>query len=157
MSASPIRGSLDGSRLRVGIVVARFNDAVTGRLLEGAIEGLREARVADGHVKTCSVPGAVEIPAAAQALARSGGIDAVVALGAVIRGETSHYDYVCRMAADGCLRVALDTGVPVAFGVLTCETEEQALSRAGSREMNKGFEAALVAVEMANLLRSLRA
>lgn len=151
------RGSLDGSGLRVAVVQSRFNESVTEPLLRGAVEGLMEVGVAEEHIRACSVPGAVEIPIVAKKLAASGDFDAVVAVGAVIRGETSHYDYVCSMAADGCLRASLDTGVPVAFGVLTTENAEQAFARAAPGEANKGREAARVAVELANLLRGKEA
>jgi 6,7-dimethyl-8-ribityllumazine synthase len=151
------RGSLDGRDLTVAIVQSRFNESVTEQLLQGALEGLAELGVASERIVACSVPGAVEIPVAALRLAQKPGIDAVVALGAIIRGETSHYDYVCGMVADGCLRVSIETGVPVAFGVLTCDTADQAFSRAGSGASNKGREAVTVAVEMANLLRGREA
>ncbi len=147
------RGSQDGSGQRVAVIQARFNESVTEPLLRGALEALTEVGVERRDVRVCSVPGAVEIPLVAQRLARSGDFDAVVALGAVIRGETSHYDYVCRMAADGCQRVSLDTGIPVAFGVLTCDDDQQSLARCAPGEANKGREAALAAVELANLLR----
>jgi 6,7-dimethyl-8-ribityllumazine synthase len=149
------RGSLDGTGLKLGIVVSRFNEDITSRLLAGALAELRALGVAEENVRTCSVPGAIEIPLAALSMARGRDLHAVVALGAVIRGETSHYDTVCGMAADGCLRATLETGLPIAFGVLTCETEEQALARSGEGESNKGREAVRVAVEMANLLREL--
>lgn len=146
------RGALDGTDLQIAVVQSRFNESVTEALVQGAREELRELGVAEDRVIACSVPGAVELPLAAQRMAKRDDVDAVVVLGAVIRGETSHYDYVCRMAADGCLRVSLDTGVPVAFGVLTCETTDQAFARCAPGEANKGREAARVAVEMANLL-----
>ncbi len=152
----PTRGSLDGRGLRLAVVVSRFNEEVTTRLLRGAGESWRELGIADTSVSVISVPGAVEIPIVARTLARSGGVDAIVALGAVIRGETSHFFHVCTMVAEGCLRAALDGGLPVAFGVLTCETEEQALARSADGAANKGWEAVRVAVEMANLLRDLR-
>jgi 6,7-dimethyl-8-ribityllumazine synthase len=157
MSAPILRETVDGRDLRVAVVVSRFNEAVTGRLLAGARDALDEAGVPEAAQTICSVPGAIEIPVVAQALAKSGRVDAVAAIGAVIRGETSHYDHVCRVAADGCARVSLDTGVPVALGVLTCDTEEQALARSGDGASNKGYEAVMVAVEMARLLRRLRA
>ena len=147
------RGSLDGRDLRVAVVQSRFNESVTEALLRGALDGLAEMGVPEEHVRAYSVPGAVEIPLAAKNLAASGDWDAVVTVGAVIRGETSHYDYVCSMAADGCMQASLDTGVPIAFGVLTTENAEQAFARAVPGEGNKGREAARVAVELANLLR----
>jgi 6,7-dimethyl-8-ribityllumazine synthase len=135
--------------------VARFNEPICARLLDGCQRELLRcgARAADVHVAW--VPGALEIPPAALALARSGRYHALVALGAVIRGETSHFDYVCRGVTDGVREVVLDTGVPVAFGVLTTEDEEQALARAGGQHGNKGSEAAQVAIEMARLLPKL--
>jgi len=151
----PQRGSLDGRGLRIGIVVSRFNQPVTDRLLHGALSALAACGVAEDDVVVASVPGAVEIPLTARTLLARDDIAAVVALGAVIRGETSHYDYVCHMAAEGCLRVALESGRPVAFGVLTCENGEQALARAGEGRGNKGREAAEVAVELVNLHRGL--
>lgn len=146
-----LEGSPHGAGRRVAVVVSRFNDEVTGRLLEGALGALRGAGVRDEDLRVVRVPGAFELPFAAQALARAGGWDAVVALGAVIRGDTDHYDYVCSAAQQGCLRVGLDTGVPVAFGVLTCDTDEQAAERAGGPHGNKGADAALAALEMADL------
>ena len=149
----PRRGSLTGDDLRVAVICSRFNQVVTDRLLHGALEALSESGVREENVGTFSVPGAVEIPVLADRVARAGGVDAIVALGAVIRGETTHYDLVCHMAADGCLRVSLDTGIPIGFGLLTCENREQALARSGIGRANKGHEAALTAIEMANLLR----
>jgi len=151
------RGSLDGSDLRIAVIQSRFNESVTDPLLRGALEGLAEMGVAEEHIRACTVPGAVEIPLVAKRLAATGDFDAVVTLGCVIRGETSHYDYVCSMAADGCLQASLETGVPVAFGVLTTENAEQAFARAAPGEGNKGREAARVAVELANLLRGREA
>ena len=152
----PTAPRLDGRSLRVGVVAARFNAAIVDRLIEGARRGLKSVGVPDDAVVLVRVPGAVELPFAAQALLKGSdrlgpAVDAVVALGCVLRGETTHYDYVCRMAADGLMRVMLDFGKPVVFGVLTCDHEAQALARAGSGEDNKGFEAALTAVESATL------
>lgn len=145
---------LSGDGLRVGVAVSRFNDAVTGPLLDGALAALADAGVSD--VTVVSVPGAFELPLAAQALLGADGpVDAVVLLGCVIRGETPHFDYVCDQAAAGAQRVALDTGRPVAFGVLTTDTLDQAMARAGGAVGNKGADAARVAVEMAMLRRSL--
>jgi 6,7-dimethyl-8-ribityllumazine synthase len=147
-SPHPSSAAPSGRGLRVGVVAARFNAGVVDRLLAGARRGLRATGVADSDVTTVRVPGAVEIPLAAQRLLANGA-DAVLALGCVVRGETTHYDFVCRMVADGVLRVMLDAGRPVAFGVLTCDTEAQAMARAGDGPDNKGYEAALVAVETA--------
>jgi len=148
-----IKGSHDGKGLRIAVVSARFNQPVTERLLDGALSALEKAQVMEEDICCFSVAGAVEIPVVARKLALSGKVDAIVALGAVIRGETSHFDYVCSAASDGCMRVACDTGIPVAFGVLTCETGNQALARAAEGTKNKGHEAAMVAIEMANLLK----
>lgn len=150
-------GSRAGTGLRVAVVVSRFNELVTGLLLEGALDGLAELGVDEASVTVAHVPGAFELPLAAQRLATSGDNDAVVCLGAVIRGETDHHVHVGGQAAAGCQRVQLDTGVPVVFGVLTTDTLEQALARAGADPLhgNKGRDAALAAVEMADLLRQL--
>lgn len=150
-------GSRAGTGLRVAVVVSRFNELVTGLLLEGALDGLAELGVDEASVTVAHVPGAFELPLAAQRLATSGDNDAVVCLGAVIRGETDHHVHVGGQAAAGCQRVQLDTGVPVVFGVLTTDTLEQALARAGADPVhgNKGRDAALAAVEMADLLRQL--
>lgn len=151
------RGSLDGSDLRIAVIQSRFNESVTEPLLQGALEALEELDVVGERVRACSVPGAVELPLVAKQFAASGAFDAIVVVGAVIRGETSHYDYVCSMAADGCRQASLDTGVPVAFGVLTCDTPEQAFARCVPGDANKGREAARVAVELANLIRGREA
>lgn len=148
-------GSLIGDGLRFAIAVSRFNRPVTGALLAGAIDALRRHGVPEEAIDVAWVPGAFELPVVAQRLARSGRYHAVVCLGAVIRGATAHFEYVAGAAAQGVLRAALDTGVPVIFGVLTCETLEQALERTGLRAGDRGAEAALAALEMANLMRSL--
>jgi 6,7-dimethyl-8-ribityllumazine synthase len=138
----------DGRGLRFGVAVARFNADVTEPLLAGALRGFAACGVAPADVLVVRTPGAVELPLAAQRFLRKPfELAGVVALGCVIRGETTHYDYVCRAATDGILRVMLDESRPVAFGVLTCETREQALRRAGPGDDNKGYEAALTAVE----------
>ena len=146
--------ALDASRLRVAVVCTRWHTRVTDGLLAGATEAAQESGVSSPTV--VRVPGAVELPVVVQELAREH--DVVVALGVVIRGGTPHFDYVCRAVTDGCLRVALDTGVPVGFGVLTCDTEAQALDRAGlgGSHENKGREATLAALETALTLRDLR-
>jgi 6,7-dimethyl-8-ribityllumazine synthase len=148
-------GSLDGNGLRVAIVASRFNETIVRRLLEGALDSLRRHGVGDDDVSVTWVPGAFEIPAVAKRLAASGDVDAVVCLGAVIRGETPHFDFVAGGAARGIADASLEAGVPVCFGVLTAETTEQAAERAGGKMGNRGFEAALAAIEMANLLASL--
>jgi 6,7-dimethyl-8-ribityllumazine synthase len=150
-----IRRDADGT-LRIGIIQSRFNDRITDELRLGAMRQLNALGVTDDRVTIVSVPGAVEIPIAAQALACRGRHEAIIALGAVIRGDTTHYDYVCSMVADGCLRVSLDFDVPVVFGVLTCENEEQALARIQPGTCHKGEEAAQVAVEMSCLLKDLK-
>jgi len=145
-----------GQGRRVAVTVSRFNEPVTERLLEGALDALRGAGVADDAVEVVHVPGAFELPLAADVLAASGRFDAVVALGAVIRGETTHYDFVCRAATDGLLRVGLEQGIPVLFGVLTCEDGDQAASRAGGTHGNKGADCALDALRMIDLLECVR-
>ena len=147
--------NLDGSGLALALVVSRFNEDITSRLLAGAREAVQRYSVARHDVFW--VPGSFELPLAAQRLAQTGRYHAVVCLGAVIRHETDHYEHVAREAAAGIQRAALDTGVPCIFGVLTTDTEQQALDRAGGRLGNKGFEAVQFAVQMANLLRSLPA
>jgi len=148
-------GSPSGAGVRVGIVASRFNELIGQRLLDGARNALRRAGVADDDVAVAWVPGAVELPLVAHRLAQSGRVDAVVTLGAVIRGETDHYDHVCSIAASGIARASVDSGVPVTFGVLTTDTLEQALQRAGGKVGNAGADAASAAIEMATLLREL--
>jgi 6,7-dimethyl-8-ribityllumazine synthase len=150
-------GRFQADGLRFAIVVSRFNEAITARLLEGARDCLRRHGADERALAIAWVPGAFEIPLAAQRLARSGQFDAVICLGAVIRGATAHFDYVAGQSAAGVARVALDTGLPVSFGILTTDTIEQALERAGTKAGNKGFDAALTAIEMANLLRQISA
>ncbi len=151
-----IEGGLSAHGLRFAVVLSRFNDFIGERLLAGALDALTRSGAADDAIDVVRVPGAFEIPLAARELARSGRYDAVVCVGCVIRGATAHFDYVAGEMASGIAAVARETGVPVAFGVLTTETVEQAIERAGSKAGNKGFEAAMTAVEMANLLRRLR-
>ena len=145
----------DGRGLRVGLACALFNGGVTARLLDGALEGLAAASVDRADTTVAWVPGAFELPLAALRFATAGGVDAVACLGAVIRGDTAHFDFVAGQCASGLARVALDTGVPVVFGVLTTENVDQALERARPDETNKGREAALSAVQMAAMLREL--
>jgi 6,7-dimethyl-8-ribityllumazine synthase len=140
---------------RVALVCAKFNGGITERLLEGALAALEEGGIKATTVTVAWVPGAFELPLAALRLAESGTVDAVVALGAVIRGETAHFDFVAGECASGLQRVALDTGVPVVFGVLTTDTVDQALARAGAGQGNKGHEAVVTALEMVDLLRTL--
>jgi 6,7-dimethyl-8-ribityllumazine synthase len=151
-----LTGKHDGSSLTIAVVCARFNDEVTLRLLEGAYERLDRLGITEDHRLVAWVPGAFELPLAAKALAESGRYDAVVCLGAVIRGETSHYDFVAGECASGLQRVQLDTCVPVIFGVLTTENIGQALDRSGGKLGNKGDESVVTAVETANLLTRLK-
>jgi len=148
-------GRLDAAGLRVAIVVSRFNDLITRQLLDGALDCVRRHGGDAEQSVVAWVPGAFEIPLAAQRLAASGKFDAVVCLGAVIRGATAHFEHVAGQTASGIARVALEMGVPVSFGVLTTDTIDQALERAGIKGGNKGFDAALAAIEMAQLLRML--
>jgi 6,7-dimethyl-8-ribityllumazine synthase len=150
-----LEGALGGEGLRICVVVARWNEFVTRQLLEGAERVLRERGVRENEVTVAWVPGAFEIPTAARWAAKSGRFDAVVCLGAVIRGETVHFEYVAGGAAEGIRQVAQETGVPVIFGVLTVDTVEQALARTGGKDGHKGEEAAQAAIEMANLRRLL--
>jgi 6,7-dimethyl-8-ribityllumazine synthase len=148
-------GSLAPPPGRFALVAARFNQVVVQQLVGGAIDGLKRHGVPDQAVDLVWVPGSFEIPLAAQRLAASGKYAAVITLGAVIRGDTDHYDHVAGAAARGVAQAALATGVPVVFGILTCDTLEQAVNRAGAKSGNKGFEAAVSAIEMVNLLRQL--
>src|SRR6516225_7033380 len=140
---------------RFAVVAARFNATIVDDLIAGALDGLKRHGVADTAVDVVRVPGSFEIPPVAQRLAKSGKYAAVICLGCVIRGDTDHYDHVAGQAAKGVGQVALKTGVPVIFGILTCDTLEQAINRAGAKAGNKGFDAAMTAIEMVNLLRQL--
>jgi 6,7-dimethyl-8-ribityllumazine synthase len=148
-------GGLSGVGLRVAIVASRFNETITQRLVDGATDGLRRLGVDADAIDCAWAPGAFELPLVAHRLAASGAYDAVITVGAVIRGATGHYDFVAGQCAAGVARAAQDTGVPVIFGVLTTDTIEQAVERAGTKAGNKGFEAAQAAIEMANLLAGL--
>ncbi|HEE1490774.1 TPA: 6,7-dimethyl-8-ribityllumazine synthase [Staphylococcus aureus] len=150
-------GKLIGKELKVVIVVSRFNDFITGRLLEGAKDTLIRHDVNEDNIDVAFVPGAFEIPLVAKKLASSGNYDAVITLGCIIRGATSHFDYVCNEVAKGVSKVNDQTNVPVIFGILTTESIEQAVERAGTKAGNKGAEAAVSAIEMANLLKSIKA
>jgi 6,7-dimethyl-8-ribityllumazine synthase len=152
-----IDGELSASDSRFGIVVSRFNSFITERLLGAATDALQRAGASDQDVDVVHVPGAFELPLAAKKLAATGRYDALIAIGCVLRGETSHYDYVCSETARGLQLAQMDTGLPVIFCVLTCDTLEQAIDRAGLKGGNKGFEAGLAAIEMAQLARKLRA
>lgn len=149
-------GHLIGSGLKVAIVVARFNEFITSKLLGGAEDGLRRHGLDEESITIAWVPGAFELPLVAKKLAESGKYDAVITLGTVIRGATTHYDYVCNETAKGVSQASLTTGIPVIFGLLTTETIEQAIERAGTKAGNKGYEAAVTAIEMANLLRTIQ-
>jgi len=151
-----IEGKKDARGLKIGIIVSRYNHFITEKLLDGAMDGLKSHGGDDENVTVVRVPGAFEIPLVADRLAGSGRYDGLVCLGAVIRGDTPHFDYVAGEAAKGLGQIAAQTGVPVAFGVLTCNTLEQAIDRAGAKGGNKGFDAAMTAVEMADLMRRLR-
>ncbi len=155
MHPTPIEGEHAVGNLRFAIVAARFNDFIVASLIKGALEALERAGAGRGQVDLVRVPGAFEIPVAVRKLATQRRHDAIIALGAVIRGDTAHFDYVAGECASGLARVMTETGVPVAFGVLTTNTVEQAIERAGTETGNKGGEAALTAIEMANLLRRL--
>ena len=150
-----LSGSLNGEGLRVGVVVAEFNDFITSRLQEGAVAGLDEHGVRDDDVTIASVPGSFELHLVARKMADSGQYDAVICLGAVIRGETDHYSHVAGEAAKGIANASVSSGVPVIFGVLTTDTVEQAINRAGGKQGNNGYGAAVAAVRMANLVRAI--
>jgi len=152
-----IAGNLTATGLRIGIVISRFNSFITERLLEGALDALNRTGAKENQIEIIRVPGAFELPVAAKKLAQSHKPDSIICIGCVIRGETSHYEHVTTEAARGIQLAQLDTGVPIAFCVLTCDTLEQAIDRAGLKSGNKGFEAGLAAVEMGNLSRQLRA
>ncbi len=149
-------GVFDARGLKFAIVVARFNSFVTERLLAGALDALARTGCSDGDIAVVKTPGSWELPLVAKTLAGQNRYDAIIALGAVIRGETPHFDYVAGEAAGGLARVAAETGVPVAFGVLTTETVDQAIDRAGGKAGDKGFDAAMSAIEMVSLLRRLK-
>lgn len=152
-----LEGKLVAKGMRVGIVAARFNEFITSKLLSGALDGLVRHDVQEEDIHVAWVPGAFEIPLIASKMAKSGKYDAVICLGAVIRGSTSHYDYVCNEVSKGIAAVGLDSGIPVLFGVLTTENIEQAIERAGTKAGNKGYDCALSAIEMVNLIREIEA
>jgi 6,7-dimethyl-8-ribityllumazine synthase len=149
-------GKVDGAGLRIGVVVSRFNSAVTERLLAGAIDGLKRHGVADGDIEVVKVPGAFEIPVCAQAMAVGGRFDALVCLGAVVRGDTPHFDFIAASVVNEVGRLVVQHALPMALGVLTTNTMDQALARSGSGHGNKGYEAAITALEMATVCRQLR-
>ena len=150
-----IEGGLSATGFRFGIVVSRFNSFITERLLAAAVDALERAGAASKDVDVVRVPGAFELPIVSKKLAATGKYDALIAIGCVIRGETAHYDYVCSETSRGLQLAQMDTGVPVIFCVLTCDTLEQAINRAGAKAGNKGFDAAVTAIEMVNLLARL--
>ena len=150
--ATYLEGDLQAAGKKFGIIVSRFNSFISEKLLDGALDTLLRSGAEEGAIDVARVPGAFEIPIMAQKMAKSGSYDAIICLGAVIRGATSHYDLVANEAAKGIAQVGLDSGVPTIFGVLTTDTIEQAIERAGSKAGNKGSEAALTAIEMINLL-----
>ena len=150
-------GKVVSENIKIGIVAARFNEFITSKLLGGALDGLKRHNVNENDIDVAWVPGAFEIPLIASKMAKSGNYDAVICLGAVIRGATSHYDYVCNEVSKGIATISLETGVPVMFGVVTTDNIEQAIERAGTKAGNKGYDCALGAIEMVNLLHSIDA
>jgi 6,7-dimethyl-8-ribityllumazine synthase len=151
-----IEGELSAKGLRIGIVVSRFNDFITSRLLGGALDALTRSGAEEDDVTVVRVPGARELPLVAQAMARAGDVDAIICLGAIIRGGTPHFDYVAAEASKGIANAAMDAGMPIIFGVLTTDTIEQAVERAGTKAGNRGYDAAISAIEMASLLKKLK-
>lgn len=156
MSHKVFEGHLEAKGLKFALITSRFNSFITERLLTGAMDALTRAGASGDDIEIVKVPGSWEMPVAAAELARQKRHDGIICLGAVIRGETPHFDYVAGEAAKGLAQVSLETGIPIAFGVLTTNTLEQAIDRAGAKGGNKGFESAMTAIEMANLLRRLR-
>ena len=150
-----LEGNLVAQNIKVALVAARFNEFIVSKLISGAVDGLKRHNVTDDDITLAWVPGAFEIPVIASKLAKSGKYDAVICLGAVIRGATSHYDYVCNEVSKGVAHVSLETGIPVLFGVLTTDTIEQAIDRAGTKAGNKGYDCALSAIEMINLSKEI--
>lgn len=150
-----LEGKLVSKSIKVGIVAARFNEFITNKLVGGAMDGLIRHDVNEDDIDVAWVPGAFEIPLIASKMAKSGKYDAIICVGAVIRGSTSHYDYVCAEVSKGIASVSLDAGIPVMFGVLTTDTIEQAIERAGTKAGNKGYDCALGAIEMVNLIREI--
>jgi 6,7-dimethyl-8-ribityllumazine synthase len=156
LKPSEIRAGLSAQNLRIGIIASRFNQFITDRLLAGALDALERAGASEKQIEVVRVPGSFEIGIAAKNLAATGRFDAIICIGCILRGETSHYDHVASESARGIQLAQLDTGVPMAFCVLTCDTLEQAIDRAGLKQGNKGYEAALSAIEMAHIVRRLR-
>lgn len=145
----------ESEKIKIGIIASRFNDFVVGRLVDGALDGLKRHNIKEENITLVKVPGAFEIPVIAKKMAEQKQYDALICLGAVIRGATSHYDYVCNEVSKGIAQVSLEAGIPVLFGVLTTENIEQAVERSGSKAGNKGTECALAAIEMINVIKSL--
>lgn len=156
MSSKITEGDLNTKGLKFAIIAGRFNSFITERLLAGALDALARSGCAGSDIEIVKVPGSWEMPVIAREIAKQNRHDAIICVGAVIRGDTPHFDYVAGGAATGLSRVAADSGIPVAFGILTCNTMEQAIDRAGGKGGNKGFDAAMTAIEMANLMRRLR-
>ncbi len=150
-----LEGNLVAQNIKVALVAARFNEFIVSKLISGAVDGLKRHNVAEDDITLAWVPGAFEIPLIASKLAKSGKYDAVICLGAVIRGATSHYDYVCNEVSKGVAHISLETGIPVLFGVLTTDNIEQAIERAGTKAGNKGYDCALSAIEMINLSKQI--
>ena len=155
MAMKVVEGKMIAKKMRIGIVAARFNELIVSKLLSGAMDGLTRHSVDEEDVTLAWVPGAFEIPLVAGKMAKSGDYDAIICLGAVIRGATSHYDYVCSEVTKGIAHVSLQSEIPVMFGVLTTDTIQQALERAGTKSGNKGYDCALSAIEMVNLIREI--
>lgn len=151
-----IEGGLSAKGLKFGVVVSRFNDFIGNRLLEGAVDTLLRSGASDADINIVKAPGSFEIPVAAQAMIKNGRYDAVVCLGAIIRGSTPHFDYIASEAAKGIAKLSLEAGLPIAFGIITADSIEQAIERAGTKSGNKGKDAALNAIEMANLFKELK-
>ena len=151
-----MEGGLSAKGLKFGVVLSRFNEFIGNQLLEGAVDALLRSGASDGDIEIVKVPGSFEIPATVQVMMQKGQYDAIVCLGAIIRGATPHFDYIASEAAKGIARISMDSGLPVAFGIITADTLEQAIERAGTKSGNKGRDAALNAIEMANLFKELK-
>jgi len=151
-----VEGGLSAKGLKFGVVLSRFNEFIGNQLLEGAVDALLRSGASDSDIEIVKVPGSFEIPATVQVMMQKGQYDAIVCLGAIIRGATPHFDYIASEAAKGIARISMDSGLPVAFGIITADTLEQAIERAGTKSGNKGRDAALNAIEMANLFKELK-
>jgi 6,7-dimethyl-8-ribityllumazine synthase len=155
MAYKELAGNLDGSGLKVGIVVGRFNSLLTGKLLEGALDCLKRHQTSEGDISVAWVPGSFEIPYAASKMAATKKFDFVLCLGAIIKGDTPHFDFIANEASKGIAKISLDTGIPVIYGLITADNIEQAIERAGTKAGNKGWDAAQAGIEMANLYREM--